>query len=148
MEDTIRISIPADVDGYVLMQCPICGSYFKIMVLDYQKANEIYCPACGMKSDSYFTKDVIDHAQIMIMNSLQEEIYSAFKGMERKTHGKMVSIKAGKKPRPEPENPIRNKIEAMEIARFECCGKTCKTKPILKMVGCYCPFCGVKNYES
>lgn len=147
MDETIKISIPADKDGYVLMQCPLCGCYFKLTVSDIERASEIFCPGCGMKSDSYVTNEVIELAQVKVINQLEDEIYSMFKGMEKKTRGKMVSIKAGKKPTPAPENPIRNRVEAMDIAHFKCCDKTCKIKNMTKMTGCYCPFCGVKEYE-
>ena len=147
MGDIISISIPADTEGYVLCQCPLCNSFFKLLVNDYENADEIYCPVCGMKSDSYITNDAIELAKTKIMNNVEEEIFSVFKDLERKTHGQFISIKAGKKPKPEPENPIRNKIEAMEIARFECCDKSCKIKSIFLFTGCYCPFCGVKEYE-
>ena len=147
MGETFRISIPADVDGYVLFQCPLCGGFFKLLVSDYEKADVIYCPSCGMKSDNYITKDVIELAQTKLKNYAEEELYKTFKKLERETRGKIVSFKAGKKPKPEPENPIRNKLEAMQTARFECCDKTCKVKPLQIMTGCYCPFCGVKEYE-
>lgn len=147
MSEEFRIPIPADVEGYVLLQCPLCMHLFKLMAGDIEKAEMIFCPSCGMKSDSYVTRDVIELAQTKLFNYAENEIYSAFKQLEKKTRGGMVSFKAGKKPRPEQENPIRNKIEAMGIARFDCCGKTCKTKPLLLMTGCYCPFCGEKEYE-
>ena len=47
----------------------------------------------------------------------------------------------------ESEDSIRSGIEAMEICNFPCCKRTAKIKPLLKMTGAYCPFCGVKNYE-
>ena len=144
MGETLTISIPADAEGYVLFQCPICFCFFKLLASDYEKANEIYCPSCGMKSNAYVTKDVIELAQTKMKNYAEEELYKAFKNMERNTRGKMLSFKAGRKPDTEPENPIRNKIESMGIAYFECCDKTCKIKPLLIMTGCYCPFCGEK----
>lgn len=147
MGESFRIPIPADAEGYVLLQCPLCRHFFKLVTNDIEKAEVVFCPSCGMKSDNYVTKEIIELAQAKVINYAEEELYSAFKQLERKTRGGMISIKAGKKPKPKPENPIRNKAEAMEIARFDCCGKTCKTKPLLIMTGCYCPFCGVKEYE-
>jgi len=147
MDNALKMSIPADVDGYVLLQCPLCSHLFKLLAGDIERTDVIYCPSCGMKSNSYVTNEVIELAHTILTNCVEDELYSMFKKLERNTRGKMVSFKAGKKPRPEPENPIRNKIEAMGIGRFDCCDKTCKTKPLLLMSGCYCPFCGVKNYE-
>ncbi|WP_031552712.1 anaerobic ribonucleoside triphosphate reductase [Oribacterium sp. FC2011] len=147
MDNTFRISIPTDKDGYVLLQCPLCCCHFKLNISDIESISEIFCPGCGMKSDSYITNEVIELAQAKVINQFEEEIYSIFKGIEKKTRGKMISIKAGEKPKPSPEKPIRNKVEAMDIAYFTCCDKTCKVKNIRKMMGCYCPFCGVKEYE-
>lgn len=59
----------------------------------------------------------------------------------------MRSTKAGKRPKHENEDPIRSGIEAMEICNFSCRKRTAKIKPLLKMTGAYCLFCGVKNYE-
>ena len=58
------ISIPADEDGFVLMQCPLCGEFFKVRAEDLNAEDviEIWCPCCGLKSDTYFTKDVIELA--------------------------------------------------------------------------------------
>lgn len=147
MSESFSIPIPADVDGYVLLQCPLCKHLFKLMAGDVEKADVVFCPSCGMKSDSYVTREIVQLAQAKAINYAEDELYAVFKQLERKTRGGFISIKAGKKPKHEPENPIRNKIEAMGKARFDCCGKTCKTKPLLIMTGCYCPFCGVKEYE-
>lgn len=59
----------------------------------------------------------------------------------------IITFKAGKRPKHENEDPIHSGIEAMEICNFPCCKRTAKIKPLLKMTGAYCPFCGVKNYE-
>lgn len=147
MDKSLRITIPTDKDGYVLMQCPLCGCYFKLNCSDIERASEVFCPGCGMKSDSYVTDEFIELAQAKVMNQLEDEVFTMFKKMEKRTRGKKVSIKAGKKPKPVPENPIRNRVEAMDIAYFKCCDKTCKVKNMIKMTGCYCPFCGVKEYE-
>jgi hypothetical protein len=33
---TFEISIPADNDGYALMQCPNCGEFFKVKPDDFE----------------------------------------------------------------------------------------------------------------
>ena len=42
------ISIPADEDGFVLMQCPLCGEFFKLRAEDFEAEDviEIWCPCC------------------------------------------------------------------------------------------------------
>ncbi len=151
MSDTFEmsISIPSDDEGYVLLQCPICGTYFKATPSDIEDNGilQIYCPSCGLASESYLTEDVLELAEAMVQNVAMDMVYDAFKKMERQFKNGPVTFKAGKKPKHEPENPIRSGIEALEITTFPCCKRTAKVKPLLKMTGCYCPFCGVKNYE-
>ena len=52
-----EVSIPADDQGFVLMQCPLCGEFFKIKPEDYHAEDviEIWCPSCGLKAENYFT---------------------------------------------------------------------------------------------
>ena len=151
MSDDIsfEITIPSDDDGYILLQCERCGEYFKITAADTRddKLLDIYCPCCGLDSENYITEDVAKLAQSIAQNYAMDLIYNAFKDLERKTKKDIIRFKAGKKPRHEDENPIRSGIEALDITEFSCCNRTAKIKPLLKMTGCFCPFCGVKEYE-
>ena len=148
-EFSIEISIPTDDYGYILLQCSHCGTFFKSTPasLEDNRVLEIYCPSCGLTSDNYITGDVLELAVAMGHNKAMDMIYDQFKKMERQFKRGPVTFKAGKRPKHEPENPIRSGIEALEITTFPCCNRTAKVKPILKITGCYCPFCGVKNYE-
>jgi hypothetical protein len=128
----MTISIPVDDKGYVLLKCEHCGTFFKGTPSDIQDDGvlQIFCPSCGL------------------VNLVNDKIYDAFKDLERQIRGNsMVKFKAGKRPIHESEDPIRSGIEALEICTFPCCTRTAKIKPLLKMTGAYCPFCGVKNYE-
>ena len=146
---TFEINIPSDDDGYILLQCEHCGTFFKIPAGDMENDAllELYCPGCGLVSKSYLTKDVIELAQAMAQNYAMDMLYDAFKDLEKKTKRGIVQFKAGKPPKHEHENLIRSGIEALDITSFRCCKKNVKIKPLLKMTGCYCPFCGVKEYE-
>ena len=148
-EFSMEISIPADNDGYILLQCPICGEYFKITTTDYkdERVLNLFCPACGLFSENYFTDDVLELAQAMVKNYANNLLYEEMKKWEKQLKGSFVSFKAGKKPDPEPEIPIKSGIDALSIAHFPCCVKSAKVKTILKITGCYCPFCGVKDFE-
>ena len=151
MSDEIHmeISIPTDDDGYVLLQCEHCGSYFKATPSDIEDDGvlEIFCPSCGLVSENYATEDVIELALAMAENVAMDMVYDTLKKMERQFRNSPISFKMNKRPKYEAENPIRSGIEALEIATNPCCKRTAKVKPLLKMTGCYCPFCGVKNYE-
>ena len=152
MDDEIQmsISIPTDDEGYILLKCEHCGTFFKGTPSDLQDDGvlHIFCPSCGLISDSYLTDDIVELASKMAKNYAYDMIYDAFRDLER--HSKknsLVKFKAGKKPAHESEDPIRSGIEALEVCTFPCCRRTAKIKPLLKMTGAYCPFCGVKNYE-
>lgn len=148
-EFSIGISIPTDDYGYILLQCSHCRTYFKLTLADIEddKVLEIYCPSCGLISDNYLTEDVLELAVVMGKNKAMDMIYNELKKKERQFNKGTVTFKAVKRPKHEHEVPIRTGIEALEIATFPCCVRTAKVKPILKITGCYCPFCGVKNYE-
>lgn len=151
MSDEIHmtIPIPTDDEGYILLKCEHCGMFFKGTPSDIQDDGvlRVFCPSCGLSSESYITNDVLELAQNMTKNVMNDMIYNMFKDLERHSKRGVVQFKAGKRPKREPEDPIRSGIEALEICMFPCCVRTAKIKPILKMTGAYCPFCGVKNYE-
>ena len=65
-----EIAIPADNDGFALLQCNLCGEFFKLKPSDVQSDEvlNIWCPVCGLISDGYFTQDVIDLALKMATN--------------------------------------------------------------------------------
>lgn len=146
----MTISIPTDDEGYILLKCEHCGTFFKATPSDIKDDGvlNLFCPSCGLTSENYVTEDVIDLAMKMVKNKVNDMIYDAFKDLERHSkRNSIVKFKAGKRPRHEAEDPIRSGIEALEITTFDCCNRTAKIKPLLRMTGAYCPFCGVKNYE-
>lgn len=122
MSDEIHmeISIPTDDDGYVLLQCEHCGSYFKATPSDIEDDGvlEIFCPSCGLVSENYATEDVIELALAMAENVAMDMVYDTLKKMERQFRNSPISFKMNKRPKYEAENPIRSGIEALEIATF------------------------------
>ncbi|SMC61872.1 hypothetical protein [Papillibacter cinnamivorans] len=145
----MEISIPTDNNGYVLLQCPFCGEYFKLTPDDYEDEGilDIFCPSCGLCGENFITEDVLELAMAMTKNVAMDMIYDAMKKWEKQFDSGLITFNAGKKPKPEPENPIQSGIEALTIIHLPCCQRTAKIKPMLKFTGCYCPFCGVKEYE-
>ncbi len=52
----LEFSIPADDDGYILLQCGHCGEYFKLTAEDCENDDilRIVCPACGLNISIFF----------------------------------------------------------------------------------------------
>ena len=48
-----EIAIPADNDGFALLQCNLCGEFFKLKPSDVQSDEvlNIWCPVCGLISE-------------------------------------------------------------------------------------------------
>ena len=145
----MSVSIPTDDEGYVLLQCSNCGTYFKATPTDINDDSvlNLFCPSCGLVSDNYITDDVLELVMTKGKNIVMDMLYDSFRNIERNSHKGPVTFKAGKKPKHDIESPIHSGIEAMEIVSFPCCKRSAKIKSMLKMTGCYCLFCGVKNYE-
>lgn len=148
-ELSLKIEIPSDSDGYILLQCPLCGEFFKLTPEDIEADDilEIWCPNCGLKSDNYFTEEVIELSQRIVKNKVEDIMYKKIKELERKTRGGLISFKAGSKPKPEYEPPIVPCIDELEIQNFKCCNKSAKISPSVKLERGYCPFCGVSYDE-
>ena len=74
---TFSISIPSDEDGFVIMQCEHCGEFFKCTPADIESDEIlfIYCPNCGLISDSYITDDVRELADTIAQNYANDLIY-------------------------------------------------------------------------
>lgn len=72
-EVSFSISIPTDEEGYVLLKCSLCGELFKLKPSDFKDDSifEVYCPACGLVSDSYVTDDVIELGMAMAENYMK-----------------------------------------------------------------------------
>lgn len=147
MGDTIefQISIPTDNEGFLLMKCPICREYFKLKPSDFEddRIFDIHCPACGLVSESYIADDVIELAMNMAENYANDLISKELKKMEMRSKGLFKVTSTAKR---KPEEPIKLSIVAMQKKLYPCCKMEAKIKPILKMSGNYCPFCGVKDY--
>ena len=149
-EITFGISVPSDEDGFVLMQCEYCGDFFKCTPGDIESDEVlyIYCPNCGLLSDSYITDDVKELAAATITNYANDLIHDFMKGLERKYSSEPLKIKAGKKPEQENENPIHSSIDDLVEKDYSCCNRCAKINPLLKMTASHCPFCGVITFED
>lgn len=147
-EVVFQISIPTDEEGYALLKCPLCGELFKLHPSDYKDDSifKIYCPSCGLVSDNYITDDIIELGMSMAENYANDLIMKELKKYEKKSKGSMISFNIKNKSKKKREQPIMLTIEALEQKFYSCCKMEAKIKPIIKMSGSYCPYCGVMDY--
>ena len=148
---SFEITIPADDDGYVLLECSYCGSYFKLTVSDCQDDDllHIWCPCCGLISESYFTEEVIELAMAMAKNIASDYLYDNLKKLERKTNSNgVIKINVGKRPMHEHENPLYTRIDELTEYYYKCCKRSAKISLLQKMSASFCPFCGVIDFGN
>lgn len=153
MSDTIsfEISIPTDNDGYILLECSYCGAYFKLTVPDCQDDDllHIWCPCCGLISESYLTEEVIELATVKAKNIALNYFYDSIKKLERTNKSNsIIKIKAGKRPEHERENPLYTRIDELTEYYYKCCKRNAKISPLQRMSASFCPFCGVIDFGN
>lgn len=142
---SFQINIPSDEDGYILLQCPLCGELFKLSVkdIDDEDVFDIWCPFCGLTSVNYLTDEVIELAMIKAKNNLDNFVHHEIKKIERKIKRNYISFKITSKPAYEFESPLIPIIDSLIVIDFKCCNRTAKVSPSLKTTIVFCPFCGV-----
>ncbi|MEG4911629.1 hypothetical protein [Microcoleus sp. B7-D4] len=143
-----QIKVPSDNDGFITLQCPFCDDRFKLTVEDFQREDiiEIFCPYCGLRDqhNQFLRDEVIEQAQIIASNYAKSLLNQWVKDLEKSTkRNKFVNFKAGKLPKLEAEK-ILFEQEELEITTLVCCQVTVKTRPLNKVIGVYCPCCGVR----
>ena len=145
MEEKMEIAIPTDSDGFVPLQCPLCCEYFKLTPSDINSDEilDLWCPYCGLKSDSYITDDVKDLALAMVQNKAMDLINKHLNQMSKNFNTKNLTIKSTNKLPYKNEERIEVSFDSLELYQYSCCKKEAKIKPLIKFSGGYCPFCGV-----
>lgn len=141
-----EIEIPTDSEGFVLLQCPLCGEFFKLTPSDIKADDvlEIWCPNCGLKSDNYLTDEVKELALRKVKNYIEKNLHDAMKKLERETKNKPMSFKVKNQVPQVFEPPIVPVTDPLKVEDYPCCKRPAKISPSLKLTGSYCPFCGVR----
>lgn len=150
MEDIIvSIELPTDKQGFTLLKCYNCGEMFKLHPSDVKDDGVLFvsCPSCGIYIESFMNDEVLELGLVKLENQFFEQVYEDCKKLEKEFNKGPLVFKAGKKPIKKYERHLSSNVEAFEKAHFVCCKREAMIKPLLKITGCYCPFCGVKQYE-
>lgn len=149
MSDVVfQITVPSDNDGFITLQCPFCNDRFKLTVVDLEREDiiEIFCPYCGLRHQhSCFLRDeVIEQAHIIAGNYAKSLINQWAKDLDRSfKSNKNLKFQAGKPLKIEDDKTLFEQ-EELETTTLKCCRITVKSRPLNKVIGVYCPCCGVR----
>lgn len=149
MAETVKVSIPADDEGFVTLQCPFCSEHFKLDAGEIQDDSviDIFCPLCGLKDEAsaFLTDDVREHMQQIAINMMNGMLNDWTRSLEKQFRGsKNMTFKAGKPlPHDEPKSLFEKECD-MEIVELDCCKRKVKLKNPNVHGKVYCPYCGVK----
>ena len=140
-----KIQIPTDSEGFYSLQCSRCKERFKAYAgnIDEEDTLELFCPSCGLVDDSskFLPKDVIEHAQTLVLNHMHREIFNTFKKTSRKVKGSGMSLEV-KKPKEDAPKLLTEDEKLVQI-ELHCCDKIIKVNMDQKVSNVYCPYCGV-----
>lgn len=145
-EINFELSIPADDEGFISMECPYCGNWFKLNSEEFQDSSviDLYCPACGLVNQisNFYSQEVIEKAEEVVMDYAIDELNKMFKGLERSTRGsKFIQFKS-KPIKKEFGKELYETVDELEITILTCCNKNIKVNLLDKYIGVYCPYCG------
>jgi DNA-directed RNA polymerase subunit RPC12/RpoP len=141
------ISKQSDIEGYSSFKCSLCGEDFKLNTHEVQEDDviELFCPNCGIPSpiSTYYTADIIEHAETLVMNEAMDMLNDMFKGFERTARrSKHITFKRGKPlPTKQPRALFEN--DDLEQIEFLCCNRKAKLSLLSKTIKPFCPYCGV-----
>ena len=145
MSTTMSISIPLDEDGYLLLQCPRCGEFFKVLSEDYEAEDieDLWCPMCGIKSDSFWPDEVIELAKAKVLNQVLGDFSSELAKIGRTTSRQsLIQMTVSSHFTEEREGDMLPSVDAFQVATCGFCGRKEKLKPLPKYIGAFCAFCG------
>lgn len=139
-----EIPVPADIDGFVLLACPLCSEFFKLLVEDIKDESQlqVWCPNCGLISNTYVTDEITELGMRIVSNCANQLIDSTMKDWERMFKGTLIKFKSSFKYNENVIDPLLAKLDNLEINEYHCCHKSAKISPSLKFEGGYCPICG------
>lgn len=137
----LRIEIPSDNEGYILLKCPQCNEHFMITSDDIE--DNIWCPSCGIISDAYFTDEVEELINNKIENFGMDILNEISKGMEKSfKRNKNIKFKKNKYNNRKEEFNVGTPVGSYTKICLKCCNKDIKINPLLSHTVFYCPFCG------
>lgn len=144
MVEEFTLSLPLDVDGYATFECPCCFDSFQLRGEEYNADDlfEFWCPSCGLKSDSYVPRAVIELAKAKVLNGFMGGVEKELKKISTSSCGVGLSIEVKTNFGKEHENMLFPDVAAFEEVICHVCNRPYRVHPLTSFTGSYCPFCG------
>lgn len=151
MSDTeFSFTIQGDSEGYVIFECPFCGSEFKLAAGEFQNSEqpikELFCPYCGLarEKNAFLSKEIIEKAKALAYNYAVEELNKAFGNLQKSFSKSSSMIKITYKPLKKVSIKELNTFDTTE-EMFECgaCKNHVKVLYASGQSKVFCPYCGV-----
>lgn len=147
-EEIIKLSIPADSDGYVNFQCPYCDNTFKLHAGECQEDDimELFCPLCGLVDEpsAFLNDEIVQLAMDKVTNMVVDKINDFSNNLERLFRGNsIIKVKTAKMDKKGEKEVFEVDSEEV-IVELPCCNRHLKVKFSTKESGVICPYCGVR----
>ena len=144
MEYKFTLTMEAGQDGFILFECPLCRESFKLRAEDYGADDrfEFWCPSCGLKSDSYIPRSVMETARAKALNMVMGEIGQSLRQLATHDRHSLLSISVKTDFKHESEGLLLPDVRMFEEVRCDHCDLSFMVHPLVRFTGCYCPFCG------
>lgn len=148
---TLSFTIQGDNEGFATLECPFCGSEFKVMAGEFQSNDnpvcDLFCPYCGLITDKnqFYTRETMEHVKALATNYMIDELNKSFGKMVRRVNngGKNI-IKMTFKPLKKVNvKELKDKDTTEEIFVCLCCEKHVKVLYFAGVSKVYCTYCGV-----
>jgi len=144
-----EFSIQGDSEGYVMFDCPYCGSEFKLNAEEFQSEDnefhELFCPYCGLANDvqSFYTDEVIEAAKEIATNYMIEQLNKSFGDMARKVSQNKYVKMTFKPLKKVNVRELADKDTVEEVFQCNACDNHMKVLYCAGVSKIYCPYCGV-----
>ena len=79
-------------------------------------------------------------------HQIKDAIEKEFKKFAKSTKNSLCKFSYRSNYKKHSEQPIKLTIENMTLVEYPCCKRSFKIKPLLRLCGSYCPYCGEKYY--
>lgn len=137
-----QITLQADENGLITLQCERCSTRFKVEsdYLNNELEGDIFCPSCGIPSslNDFYPEEVRKHAIAVAEMEAMKMIQDAFSGIK----SKYIKVTSTKIPRVDTNKVFADKDFDMQVIITDCCKKQVGVKNIETISGHYCPYCG------